>query len=211
MLGRPCTWCAPARGGGCTHVQCDVWSLTLFDLSLLNGYPRSADVSEQTSPVGFATSPTGKRNLMYVCVHVGLLVCWPAAFARSVLHHVWPPRSSKTTTSYAPLVSPALWRNWAIASRKPRRQNRRPHPNCIAVCVCVCVRVCVNEYVCRVFCKVTHTHIRTGKLAPMNAHTLTQVRVHPRTHTHMHTLTCTGVRTHIRPYSTRNTHKNVDK
>ena len=192
MLGRPCTWCAPARGGGCTRVQCDVWSLTLFDLSLLNGYPRSADVSEQTSPVGFATSPTGKRNLMYVCVHVGLLVCWPAAFARSVLHHVWPPRSSKTTTSYAPLVSPALWRNWAIASRKPRRQNRRPHPNCIAVCV----RVCVNEYVCRVFCKVTHTHTHrqactharththTGTCAPTHSHTHAHTNVHRRSYTH---------------------------
>ena len=145
----------------------------------------------------------------YVCVRsrgvAGLL-------ARSICTQCFAPRlaakvkqddNELRATCFAGLVEELGDR---IAKAKKAEQTSTPKLYC-----CVCVRVCVNEYVCRVFCKVTHTHIRTGKLAPMHAHTLTQVRVHPRTHTHMHTLTCTGVRTHIRPYSTRNTHKNVDK
>ena len=137
--------------------------------------------------------------------------CW--SVGPQHLHAVFCTTSGRQGQARRQRVARHLFRRpcGGIGRSHRESQEGRTDVHTQIVLLCVCVRVCVNEYVCRVFCKVTHTHIRTGKLAPMNAHTLTQVRVHPRTHTHMHTLTCTGVRTHIRPYSTRNTHKNVDK
>ena len=145
-----------------------------------------------------------------LCMCVFTWGCW--SVGPQHLHAVFCTTSGRQGQARRQRVTRHLFRRHCGGIERSPRESQEGRTAVHTQIVLLCVCVCVNEYVCRVFCKVTHTtHIRTSKLAPMHAHTLTQVRVHPRTHTHMHTLTCTGVRTHIRPYSTRNTHKNVDK
>ena len=114
--------------------------------------------------------------------------CW--SVGPQHLHAVFCTTSGRQGQARRQRVTRHLFRRprGGIGRSHRESQEGRTDVHTQIVLLCVCVRVCVNEYVCRVFCKVTHTHIRTGKLAPMHAHTLTQVRVHPRTHTHMHTL-----------------------